>query len=124
MRRLRLLGVPIHRALNPTPLQPGDVYIDHAVPIFNDGVPTTQCQVSSGGPIQAGITVTDNSFWQDAGQSAVYGYSIDGALVTGNTVTRAPGSATPQFDLVCSACVSATAADNFCDGVACSQSGF
>ena len=105
-------------------IQPGDVYIDHSVPVFKGGIPTTQCQFSAGAPLQAGVTVSGNSFWQDAGQAAVYGYSIDGAAVENNTVVRAPGSTVPAFDLVCEQCEAAVASGNTCGGGPCNVSGF
>lgn len=105
-------------------MQPGDVYIDHSVPIFHGGVPTTQCDFSTGAPLQAGVTVSNNVFWLDAGQAAVYGYSIDGVTVDGNVVTRAPGSPTPEYDLVCERCLDGAAIGNTCNGGLCNASGF
>jgi hypothetical protein len=104
--------------------QPGDVYIDHSVPVFQNGVPTEQCQFSSGAPLQANVTVSGNTFWQDAGQAAVVGYSISGAVVDGNVVTRLPGTPVPQFDLVCERCIDAIAGSNTCNGGPCNASGF
>lgn len=113
---------PSHTA--PVTLQPGDVFIDHSVPIFKGGIPTTECQFSTGAPLQEGVTVSNNSFWQDAGQAAVYGYSISSAAVDGNVITRAPGTPVPQFDLVCELCEGASASGNSCSGGACNASGF
>lgn len=107
-----------------TAATPGDVYIDHSVPVFQNGVPTEQCQFSSGAQLQANVTVSGNTFWQDAGQAAVVGYSISGAVVDGNVVTRLPGTPVPQFDLVCERCIDAIAGSNTCNGGPCNASGF
>ena len=101
----------------------GDVYVDNAVPTFAGGVPTTTCHVFSAQPVHSGLTITDNVFVLDAGQSAVYAYAAAGIDVSRNVVTRTAGPAPAAGDLVGIGCTGTSAAGNTCNGGACAISG-
>ena len=67
------------------------------------------------------VVIANNTFFEDAGSSAVSMFSAKGITVTGNVVTRAAGTPTPAFDFGCgaSSCSEAVVAGNACNGGAC-----
>ena len=104
----------------------GDVELDSYVPVFDgNGVPTTTCSTPTSEPVHFNVTVSNNIFVQDAGQSAVAMFSAQGITIAGNSVTRAAGTPVPAFDFGCggASCSQATVAGNVCNGGACVVSG-
>jgi hypothetical protein len=106
---------------------PGDIMLDSYVPVIGgDGVPTTQCLTPTAQPVHFGVTIANNSFFQDAGSAAAAMFSVQGVRVTGNTVVRAAGAPRAQpFDFGCGAgsCSQAVVGGNVCDGGACVVAG-
>ena len=102
-----------------TAKMPGDIMLDSYVPVFDGhGVPTTQCVTPTTAPVHHGITITGNTFFEDAGSSAVAMFSAETILIAGNAVTRAAGTPVPAFDFGCGSgsCANSTAAGNSCNG--------
>jgi hypothetical protein len=106
-----------------TATMPGDIEVDNSVPVFIGGVPTTTCTAVAGSPVQSGITISNNTFFQDAGSSAVAMYAAAGVRIEGNIVVRAPSTPVPAFDFGCEGCTDSAVNGNTCNGGACVVTG-
>ena len=110
-----------HATPPPPPTQPHPP--THPPRRFSGGVPTTDCMMYAASPMHSAVAITDNTFWQDAGQAAVVAYAVAGVRVAGNAITRAAGTPAPGSDLVGVGCTQTTATGNTCNGGACNVSG-
>ena len=107
-----------------TATMPGDVEVDYYVPKMSaDGKPTTTCEQAAPAPLHFGLTVSHNTYFQDAGSSALAMFAASGATVSNNSVTRAPGTPVPAFDFGCTGCALSNASANVCNGGACRVAG-
>ena len=103
----------------------GDVILDSYVPVAGPSPPSTQCTTPTSAPVHFDIVIANNTFFQNAGSSAVAMFSAQGITIAGNTVTRAAGTPVPAFDFGCGAgsCSDAAVAGNVCNGGACVVTG-
>ena len=104
-----------------------DIVIDNAVPVFKNGVPTTQCipfsGAAPGAAVQRQLNISGNSIVQISGESPIGVYSTDGLELRGNIIVRENGVAVPPFDFQGYGVVNAVVVGNECDGRACKTSG-
>ena len=102
----------------------GDITIDSYVPVFNDGVPTTQC-VHWTGPesaVQANLTITDNIFFSAYNQTPITIWSVDGLNVSNNEIAYAQGTGA-TYAIIGQGVSNSIAASNVCNGEPCKTEG-
>ena len=103
----------------------GDIIIDNSVPVFQNGIPTSQCEAYNGTnpAIQYNINISNNTFIQGSGLSSIYVYSTNGLTVNGNTITQESGIPSPQYDIVGNGVINAVVTNNVCNNGECKTSG-
>jgi hypothetical protein len=103
-----------------TAAQGGDITIDNEIAVFDNGIPTTTCTYSPS-QVQHDITIQSNSYYQDAGQSAVSAFSTDTIVITNNDVFSNTSASGGNF--AGAACTDGTVLGNTCNGGACTVNG-
>jgi hypothetical protein len=102
----------------------GDISIDSYVPIFNNGIPSTQCNhfIGPESAVQANLTITNNIFYSLYNQTPVTIWSTNGLNASSNTIFIAPGSEI-NYGIIGQGVSNSIAINNLCNGEPCKTSG-
>jgi hypothetical protein len=102
----------------------GDISIDSYVPIFNNGIPTTQCNhfIGHESAVQENLTITNNVFNSLYNQTPITIWSTNGLNASSNKVYIASGSEI-NYAIIGQGVSNSIAINNLCNGEPCKTSG-